>query len=62
MLSKYIYLQERQWLDYLETFCAEDVQVLSIYWHFLLTMLVWVPLAAMVITVSGFLFKFFEET
>ncbi|NP_001127750.1 neuropeptide receptor 22 [Bombyx mandarina] len=41
---------ERQWLNYLETFCAEDVQLLGIYWHLLLTMLVWVPLGIMIIT------------
>ncbi|CAB3230690.1 unnamed protein product [Arctia plantaginis] len=48
---------ERQWLDYLETFCAEDVQVLGIYWHFLLTLLVWIPLAAMVVTYGAIMWQ-----
>ncbi|KOB65474.1 Neuropeptide receptor A34, partial [Operophtera brumata] len=38
---------ERQWLDYVEMYCVEDVNVLGIYWHFTLTLLVWIPLGLM---------------
>ncbi|XP_053610661.1 allatostatin-A receptor isoform X2 [Plodia interpunctella] len=48
---------ERQWLDYLETFCVEDVQVLGIYWHFTLTLLVWIPLGLMVITYGTIMWR-----
>ncbi|XP_075980490.1 ultraviolet-sensitive opsin [Anticarsia gemmatalis] len=49
--------QERQWLDYLESFCVEDVQVMGIYWHFLLTLLVWVPLGLMCITYGTIMWR-----
>ncbi|KAM3965786.1 neuropeptide receptor A34 [Aphomia sociella] len=48
---------ERQWLNYLETFCAEDVKVLGIYWHFILTLLVWTPLGLMVLTYSAIMWR-----
>ncbi|CAH1639284.1 unnamed protein product [Spodoptera littoralis] len=41
---------ERQWKNYVEMFCIEDSKVLGIYWHFLLMLLVWVPLGVMVVT------------
>lgn len=57
-MTLFLFDQERQWLDHLETFCMEDVAVLGIFWHFLLTLLVWVPLGLMVITVSYEYFAF----
>lgn len=33
-------------------YCVEDVNVLGIYWHFTLTILVWIPLGLMAVTVS----------
>lgn len=54
MRFEFWYFKERQWYDYLETYCAEDVNVLGIYWHFLITLLVWVPLGLMGITVSTY--------
>ncbi|XP_014371297.2 neuropeptide FF receptor 2 [Papilio machaon] len=48
---------ERQWLDYLEMFCAEDVKVLSIYWHFIIILLVWLPLGLMTVTYSTIIWR-----
>nr|XP_021189735.2 neuropeptide receptor 22 [Helicoverpa armigera] len=51
------YYMERQWLDYLESFCVEDVAVLGIYWHFILMLLVWVPLGLMLITYGTIMWR-----
>ncbi|XP_059048742.1 ultraviolet-sensitive opsin [Achroia grisella] len=48
---------ERQWADYLETFCAEDPKVLGIYWHFTLFILVWIPLGLMVVTYGAIMWR-----
>ncbi|XP_063365345.1 red-sensitive opsin [Cydia amplana] len=48
---------ERQWLDHLETYCVEDVKFLGIYWHFTLSMLVWIPLGVMVLTYGTIMWK-----
>lgn len=39
--------KERQWADFLEKYCTEDTIVINIYWHIIITMLVWVPLIIM---------------
>lgn len=49
--------QERQWLDFLETFCAEDRHVLGVYWHVIITILVWVPLGLMIVTYGAILWR-----
>ncbi|KAI8439655.1 hypothetical protein MSG28_013361 [Choristoneura fumiferana] len=38
-------------------FCVEDVNVLGIYWHFTITMLVWIPLGVMVLTYGTIMWK-----
>ncbi|CAH0588909.1 unnamed protein product [Chrysodeixis includens] len=53
---------ERQWLDHLETFCMEDVAILGLFWHFLLTLLVWVPLGLMVITYGTIMWRLEKST
>lgn len=35
-------------------YCVEDVKVLGVYWHFTMTLLVWIPLGLMSLTVSIF--------
>ncbi|XP_058830844.1 somatostatin receptor type 5-like [Topomyia yanbarensis] len=40
--------KERQWNNYLESFCAENTNFLPQYWHVLITALVWFPLLVMV--------------
>ncbi|XP_062554100.1 neuropeptide FF receptor 2-like [Armigeres subalbatus] len=40
--------KERQWKNYLETFCAENTNFLPQYWHVLIGALVWFPLAVMI--------------
>ncbi|KAG6451372.1 RYamide receptor [Manduca sexta] len=49
--------QERQWLDFLEMYCAEDARILGVYWHVLLTLLVWVPLGVMVLTYGAIIWR-----
>ncbi|XP_068617965.1 neuropeptide FF receptor 2 [Battus philenor] len=48
---------ERQWLDYLEMFCTEDVKVLTIYWHFITILLVWLPLGLMIVTYGTIMWR-----
>ncbi|XP_041982158.1 neuropeptide receptor 22 [Aricia agestis] len=48
---------ERQWLDFLESFCVEDLKVLGIYWHFILLLLVWIPLGVMVVTYGTIMWR-----
>ncbi|CAH2044082.1 unnamed protein product, partial [Iphiclides podalirius] len=48
---------ERQWLDYLEMFCVEDVNVLNIYWHFITILLVWLPLGLMIVTYGTLMWR-----
>ncbi|XP_063708800.1 neuropeptide FF receptor 2 [Culicoides brevitarsis] len=38
----------RQWKNFTEKFCAENVAVLSIYWHIIIATLVWIPLIVMI--------------
>ncbi|XP_028165730.1 neuropeptide receptor 22 [Ostrinia furnacalis] len=48
---------ERQWKNFLEKYCVEDVKVLGIYWHFTLSFLVWIPLGLMVITYGAIMWR-----
>ncbi|KAJ8715214.1 hypothetical protein PYW08_005195 [Mythimna loreyi] len=49
--------KERPWKDYLESFCVEDTRVLGIYWHFLLMLIVWIPLGVMLITYGTIMWR-----
>ncbi|XP_053685931.1 neuropeptide FF receptor 2-like [Sabethes cyaneus] len=40
--------KERQWHNFLETFCAENTSFLPRYWHVLIGALVWFPLTVMI--------------
>ncbi|XP_035787697.1 somatostatin receptor type 5-like isoform X1 [Anopheles albimanus] len=46
-LSMYRAYRERQWKNYLETYCAENTTFLPSYWHVLIGVLVWFPLLVM---------------
>ncbi|XP_058065577.1 neuropeptide FF receptor 2-like [Anopheles bellator] len=46
-LSMYRAYRERQWRNYLETYCAENTTFLPSYWHVLIGALVWFPLLVM---------------
>ncbi|XP_072945115.1 neuropeptide receptor 22 [Epargyreus clarus] len=48
---------ERPWLDHLEMYCAEDRDFLDIYWHFILLLLVWIPLGVMVLTYGAIIWR-----
>ncbi|XP_026495885.2 ultraviolet-sensitive opsin [Vanessa tameamea] len=48
---------ERQWLDYVESFCVEDLDILSIYWHFIVLLLVWIPLGLMIVTYGTIMWR-----
>ncbi|EFA01257.2 Tachykinin-like peptides receptor 86C [Tribolium castaneum] len=47
----YIYrsYKERQWLDFLEKYCTENTMITNIYWHVIITVLVWLPLTIQLI-------------
>ncbi|XP_044269870.1 substance-K receptor isoform X2 [Tribolium madens] len=47
----YIYrsYKERQWLDFLEKYCTENTMITNIYWHVIITVLVWIPLTIQLI-------------
>lgn len=44
-----INFQERQWKNFLEKYCTEDTAIIYIYWHVIITMLVWLPLIIILI-------------
>ncbi|XP_040169372.1 neuropeptide FF receptor 2-like isoform X1 [Anopheles arabiensis] len=46
-LSLHRAYRERQWKNYLETYCAENTTFLPSYWHVLIGALVWFPLLVM---------------
>ncbi|KAI4488797.1 hypothetical protein M0802_011307 [Mischocyttarus mexicanus] len=48
---------ERQWSDFLETYCTEDTVVLYPYWHVFAGLTVWAPLTIMAICYSSILIK-----
>lgn len=41
--------REREWKDFLECYCAEQLEFLLLYWHVLLIALVWIPSAVLII-------------
>lgn len=47
----------RQWKNFLEKFCMEDVQILPIYWHIIITVMVWVPLVVLIFCYSLIFWK-----
>lgn len=49
--------QERQWRNYLETYCSENPNILPTYWHILIGTIVWLPLVVMVACYSAILWK-----
>lgn len=40
----FFFLQERQWLNFLEKYCTENLVVINIYWYVIITVMVWIPL------------------
>ncbi|KAL0821964.1 hypothetical protein ABMA28_005352 [Loxostege sticticalis] len=48
---------ERYWKNFVEGFCVEDVKVLGIYWHFTLSLLVWIPLSLMLLTYGAIMWR-----
>ncbi|KAL4707885.1 hypothetical protein ACJJTC_010320 [Scirpophaga incertulas] len=48
---------ERQWKNHLEMFCVEDVVILGVYWHLILSLLVWIPLGLMLVTYAAIMWK-----
>lgn len=49
--------KERQWKDFLEAFCTEDLKILPLYWHILVIALVWLPMAVLVSCYSVIFWK-----
>lgn len=49
--------KERVWKDFLECYCSENTSILPMYWHVLISALVWFPLAVMVICYSAIFWK-----
>lgn len=52
-----VLLQERQWKNFLESYCSENVSVLPMYWHVIIAAIVWFPLGVMVICYSAIFWK-----
>lgn len=52
-----IRMQERQWKNYTEKFCGEDITILPMYWHVILMVLVLFPLTVMIICYSAIFWK-----
>lgn len=50
-------LQERQWKNFLEIYCTENTTFIALYWHILLVMAVWLPLAIMILCYSAIFIK-----
>lgn len=48
---------ERQWKNFLEAFCTEDLFILPLYWHILIVALVWIPLFILVFCYTTIFFK-----
>ncbi|XP_050677204.1 RYamide receptor [Leptidea sinapis] len=49
--------KERQWKNFLEMYCVEDINFLEIYWHFIIIMIVWLPLGVMIVTYGAILWR-----
>ncbi|XP_059622424.1 neuropeptide FF receptor 2 [Phlebotomus argentipes] len=47
----------RIWLNFDEKWCTEDTSVLPMYWHVLISGLVWLPLGVMLICYSAIFYK-----
>jgi hypothetical protein len=56
-LSFFRTYRERQWKNFMETYCTENQQVLPIYWHVLIAALVWFPLCVMILCYSAIFWK-----
>lgn len=41
--------KERPWLDFVEKYCRENTIIINIYWHVIITMMVWLPLIVMLV-------------
>ena len=49
--------QERQWKNFLESFCTENFDILPLYWHILVIALVWIPMAVLIFCYSTIFWK-----
>lgn len=49
--------QERQWRNFLESFCTENLDVLPLYWHILVIALVWLPMIILILCYSTIFWK-----
>lgn len=49
--------QQRQWRNFLESYCKEQLNVLPLYWHILVIALVWIPMAVLIFCYSMIFWK-----
>ncbi|XP_030758668.1 substance-K receptor-like [Sitophilus oryzae] len=49
--------KERQWKNFDETYCTENVVVINVYWYVIITVLVWLPLSIQIICYSAIFIK-----
>lgn len=49
--------EQRQWKNFLESFCHEDLKILPLYWHILVIALVWLPMVVLIFCYSMIFFK-----
>lgn len=50
-------LEQRQWQNFLESFCREDLEILPLYWHILVIALVWLPMVVLIFCYSMIFWK-----
>lgn len=59
-LFNFIFSKERQWKNFNEKICVENITILPIYWHVILILLVLCPLTVLIICYSAIFWKVFE--
>lgn len=47
----------RYWKNFTEMYCKENTTILPKYWYVLITVMVWLPLAIMLICYSAIFYK-----
>lgn len=48
---------ERHWKNFVESYCAENIKILPIYWQILVVALMWIPLTVLVVCYSTIFWK-----
>jgi hypothetical protein len=49
--------RERQWINFKESWCAENIDIMPLYWQILVIALMWIPLTVLVVCYSTIFYK-----